>query len=875
MRKISRWLLLLALCSVLGWASSAKLSMPGWPGKPLDAKKMALISQAKVSRAFLLPSDKWLQFPLAAEHASGHEELRVVSTANLQDIDTARREHLQDPGKRWEYAFLLEILDRKGQVLAQQTCHQSANLLENKRPDGNIVGAAFYLDMALAPLAGEVTTINFRHLPGAASVRAKLVSRGPQIVDVVLRLYQPRPVSEQDLAHHWARLSPQQQEELARGSVHDKALLQEQEQQNLLRNARQALGPLGHEGEDYDVRDLYVLYENEGLVQDAPIAAYGVQFDRQQYATLAIPPQGGELRLELVPAPDAVATAPAITTAASGSIANFGSTGSTGSAVAASTANNDANAANSDIHVRWYGTSLFERSANSFKYTGASMRQRLPVKGGLLELDAPQKLVLRAWLSSNGKEQEITPLPQYERVFIAGHDTPVTYALSNSTRQSGLRLGVRSLLPAPGRDTLAHYQAFDAGGKSLAIGQLPVPNKAAHYERLMLDYSAALQGKVLSEAALGFFMLPPKTASFKVWADTKDAPLLVVAHTRPFALAREVRIPDDFYSFDAQGQRIPGWFLLRPQDDEALLTNDRSRLLLLQTRPIEEDENQAKILAGNYQWQDYRPRGNWLARPIFTPREVEIPYREEVLPTTFSPVQLGRVQNLTFPSYLGSSVITPSLIWLGPKQPGELEIRLDGQHFFTLQVHGPYGEYALPALAAGAHRLEIQSSQSGQVLLNYLHPGPASLVKRVGQRFNGELVFDYERTSASAETLTARLYQQAASKQDGHLSVRIEGPPLPALKPLSAWVFAERVASVRPLGVAAGKVFDTEGQMSDAGNPLFLPFPLDAPLGRYRITLRAEVGSQAYVSFSRLSSALQPERRAQQQQEIQSATIIE
>lgn len=932
MRKLWRTLIVvLLLCSVLGWVQSAKISLPGWERHGMDSQKLALVREAKISRAFVLPAKEWLQFPLAA----GAGELRVVSTASVREIAQARQSHLQDPGKRWTYALLLEFLDAQGQVLASQTWHQSANLLEKKRPDGTLVGAAFYLETGLYPLSGEVTTVNLQAMPQARSVRARLHSADPQVADVVLRLFQPRPFSAQDLAHHWGRLSPQQQEEIARGSVHDKALLQEQEKQNLLRNARQALGPLGQEGQDYTVRDLYVLFENEGELQAAPVASYGVPLDRQSYATLPIPPQGGQLRLEFVAAPTPPAPAAGNALTAEGGVANSAQNMATNTA-ASTTANPATNpatnpAASADlvrgetaggpIHVRWFGPGLFQRSASTLAWPGGkaqSVSHVLPVKGGLLELDAPQPLIMRAYFTSNGKEQEITPLPQTERVFIAGTSQPVTYALSASPQQSGLRLSVRSLLPAASlaSATRARYAAYDAQGTELAQGTLVVPGKPTNYERLLPEYDAISQGKVLLDAAMGFFVLPAKAASFKVWADSDAAPLLVVAHTRPMALAREVRVPDDFYSFDALGQRIPGWFMLKPQDEEAMLANNRSRLLSLQTRPMLQSEEQTQIINGQYQWQDYRPRGNWLARPIFTPRESDLPYREDVLPTTFTPLALQQNQSITLPAYFGASVITPSLVWLGPDQAAELELQLDGKPFYTLQVHGPYAEYALPAMAAGKHRLQITArlaggkggssrpanqrnnqlnnqlsnqpgdqsanqsgnqpsrSPGGQVYLNHLLPTPASLVKRIGQRFNGELVFDYERTSQIAETLTARLYQAPGQHADARLRVKIEGPPLPVLKPLSAWVFAERVASVRA-APGVGKVFDSAGQISDAGSPVFLPFPPDAPLGRYRISLRADAGSAAWVSFSRLSPALQPQWRAQQQQEIQSVQIIE
>ena len=96
--------------------------------------------------------------------------------------------------------------------------------------------------------------------------------------------------------------------------------------------------------------------------------------------------------------------------------------------------------------------------------------------------------------------------------------------------------------PAPAAAATSSRTAsnLDAAKTGAAPATAAVPGKPANYERLLPEYDAIIQGKVLLDAAMGFFVLPAKAASFKVWADSPDAPLLVVAHTRPMALAREV-----------------------------------------------------------------------------------------------------------------------------------------------------------------------------------------------------------------------------------------------------------------------------------------------------------------------------------------------
>ena len=173
----------------------------------------------------------------------------------------------------------------------------------------------------------------------------------------------PVLASPTDASHRWQRLSKQQQEDLAPATVHDVALLQEHEKQNLLRNTRQALGPSGQEGRDYQVRDLYLLHENEGTPQSAPIAPYGVQFDSQVYASIALPEQGGQLRLEITANP--------------------------------ATLSKQQHGA---IQLRWFGVGLFQKSSSELAWQGTPLQHRMQVKGGLLELQGPSDLVVRAFL---------------------------------------------------------------------------------------------------------------------------------------------------------------------------------------------------------------------------------------------------------------------------------------------------------------------------------------------------------------------------------------------------------------------------------------------------------------------------------------------
>ncbi len=863
MRKLFHLCIIFVAACIASWVHSAKPQLPDLlPTKPkLDQAKLDMLAKAKPSRAFVLATElkTALEFPIEGQQG----DVRLVSTANLAGsarIASARVQHLANPSKRWEYALNVEVLDEAGKVLLQKDYHQRANLLELRRADGNLSASAFYLQTDLIPLSNDVTSLNLSEYPQAKRLRVRLAQQDSNLADVVLRVYQARPESAQAGAHRWQRLSKQQQEELARGSVHGKNLLDAQERQNLLRNSRIALGPLGNEGHDYQVRDLYVLFENEGEIRAAPIAPYGVAFGQQVFGMIPVPPSGGKVRLEFQPAPSL--------------------DGSKATPVPA------------EIQLRWYGTGLFQKTSSSLAWDGNNSSHQIELAGGLLEIAAPQAghqaVIVRAFFSANNNgnsaEIEITPVPQYERVFIASRDLAVSYALGAVEGQSGLRLTLRSLQAGNLRATKANYEAFDARGQSLGRGQVAVPANSGHYERITLDYSAqeaklnnnATAPNQLSDAASAFFLLPAKTSRLTVWADNSELPLLVVAHSRPFALARELRLPEDNYSYDAQGKRIPAWFLLHPENEEQMVANQRSRQIVLQARPLLETSEQEKILQGAYQWQDFRPQGAWLARPIYAPIEPNTPYREEALPTSFTPVASNTPVKLDFPPYQGLNTVQATLVWQGKKETRTLQLLLDGQPWVNLPVQAAYAEMVLPPLRLGTHTLQIKGAQGGQVYLNHLKPTSASLQRRIAQRFQQELVFDFERTSASAETLSARLFQLGDGEKPPQVSIRISGPQAPSLTPLSGWLFTDRIATVQA-NAKRSKVFDTEGLIADGGSPIYLPFPPDAPLGRYQIRLQLQsgTGKQHYLALSRLTSVLSNQRRLHHQPEIAHVTLTE
>lgn len=807
---------------------------------PADAQKMALVSQSSSSIAYRAEPQQWLSFALA----SGITQFKIISNANLGKIDAARAERQANPARRWNYALDIEVLDRNQKVLMQRTHHHRADIAEFIAADGQRYSTAFYLRQALTPLSGVIVNLDLSLMPGASRVRVRLAKKDADIDEVVLRAYQPERLSKERAALLWQRLNDRQREALARGSVYPHELLQESEKRNLLLHAWQAVGPQGAEGRDYHPRDLYVLLDRDGAAADDPAPPYGVLADAWNWGTLPLPEAGGRIRLEITPTRRPL---PA---------------GSKGK--------------DHVILVRWFGKSLFERTKTRIPWAGQAITREIDFAGGLLEFEAPEEVAIKATRQMAGKEEDLTPPPQYLRVFTANERQPIRYSLAETGATSAIRLELRTIsLAGQPLPAAAEYRFLDRAGQALKIGTIPLKLLPGHYEKRVADFSGAM----LSDPEIVHFLAPENARQLVVSAapgTPQDAtPLLVSAHTRPPELAREIRMPEDLYDFNASGQpgeqgitpRIPAWFVVRPDDYESLVLNNQSQALIVQARP---SEDRPEIRAGRFQWEDYRPQGNWLSRPIFAPREASVPERDAALPTTFSPLPMKREVKLDFPAFRGSTTLRPQLIWLGPSAPVTLQVRIDGKTQ-TLRLHGPYNAATLPLLASGTHRIRIDSTLGGSLYLNHVRPQPGAMVRHVAQFLAQPQTFDYERKSAVEETLTLRFFQPLAKGTRQNLRVRMEGPKLALMTPLQHWEFSERQASLRPDTRASSPVFDTRAERCDAGQAVYLPFKADAPLGRYRLSIIPPPGAAGYLSVSRLTPVISPERRIFIQSELPDA----
>lgn len=854
MRLLGRALLLIAALVAAWWLTPTTLlsELRTLFGQERDAWKLELLPQAGISPIYIAERSRWLNFPVPGDA----NRVRLVSNANLYDLAKAAARRSADPRTRWRYALEIEVLDAGGQVLLRRVHHHRTDIAELRLGDGRIVTPAFYLNAAFTPMEGVVVTLNLAGLPQAARLRVRAAEQDADIADIAVRTYFPEPASDRDAEHQWQRLSERQKTAFAKGSVYAHELLTEAERRNLLLNQWQPAGPQGAQGNDFAARDLYVLRDVEAEPVDDPVPPAGLIAGPGRPAVFFVPEAGAGLRFEAVPL---------------GVPATLPPPGAVDAGIAPPTP--------TALTVRWFGSGPRERAALTLPLAERAgvMQAEHRFAGGQIEIEAATPVALRAYMTVAERDTEVTPERLFHRFYLAGDEAGVDYRIAHEGAQATpIRLTARHLIGSPQAMPHLHYAFLDAEGKTVAEGRLALPAEASSYDEPL----NTTPGARVSDPLEQYFSVPPGVERLRLRAEpavtgNAPAPVLVALASRPARLPREIRAPEDRFAFTLPGApdaRIPAWFALRPEAYATLIGNNRSQLVAVQARPPVE---RPELITGRYQWEDLRPGGRWLARPLLAPRDPAFPLRDEALVATYRPLPAGRELHAEFPAWMGLRQLTPNLLWVAPDDtPFSATLYVDGRPVHRFGGHGRHGETRLPPLAAGSHtlRLALEGATQARFFVNLARPGTDSYILRLATRLGTGVSFDIERRSRGEETITARLFQPAAWQGRTHLIARLEGPAPAPLTPLPGWRFDERHIDVRPDPSWAAPIFDTRGERSDAGQPVFIQIPEGAPPGRYRLHVRLESGPAGYLSVSRIVPGLAERRRIFEETEVRSVS---
>lgn len=801
MRRLRRLILLLLLCAFTWWLVGEALRF--YQGYQQAQYRSEWIEQGVGSVGFVLTEKQWLEFDIPDQQSV----IRILSNASLIHEEW----ELED--QEYPYVIEYQLLDDDGQLLSEVLYHHRSHVSQPKEDE--LLGKVprqFYTEGELLPADGRLMMINMHGLQNPKRLRMRLHSGDPRLQDVVVRCYIRESVAEHKLAYQWARMSEKKREFLARGSIYEHALLSEVEKRNLLTNMWQPMGPIGVRGRDYHDRALYTLRDYEELpeLRGDDIQPAGLWIDRWVNGIVPVPYGGGEVRLEFSPLdPEQVM--------------------------------------DGRVEIYWSGPGVNNRKQFEQLITQSEGHFQQVLENGILDIRSDIPLLVRAFLLEGDTPLEITPETSYLRGYFTSSEQWVEFPIDHYEQQImparfDFRRSVLDPLFPDSSEQDILYQILDRSGKVIRSGKLDYSFQFSHYDR-SLDKES---GRYLSLPQRYYFNFDKRAHKVRF---RSTSPLLVSGYSRPYELPLLIRVPKDYFGQVEDEQ--PTWFVLLPANRAELELAKKNVLLRLQSAPPEDDP---RLLQGEYQWQEYRPRGDWLARDLLLPREPGLPLRSESLAAVYNAMPANQEHRITLQSEAWLKQIRPTLFYQRESAtPIMLRVLLDGIEWYRAEIAQQRGELRLPTVVPGEYRLQIVAEEGAEFYLNYTR-GAAPLIKRLSNRFDAShLSFSYPKVSDGAEVLSARWHVPIEQVEPSRLEVSITLEQRLLNRPLLGWTVHKRIYELSPNRQQDTALWGTQHQWLDGGERFFIPMDEDLPAGDYQITLRRSSGSAGYLSLSQLT----------------------
>lgn len=208
-------------------------------------------SNSRVSVTYLLTQNRWLTFDIPKPNTL----FKLLLNAN---IDSAK----VDYNREYKFAIEYRVLDIKDEVLSSKIYHFSTKVSRFEL-NQEFIEPYYYLDEDLTPTLSKKIFVNSKLYQDSSKLQIKIYSLDRDMSDISIRTYTKERNREDKLSYLWDRLQDKSKEKFAKSNVYNFELLQESEKRDILRETFRPYGPLGVKDEDYYIRKLYILIDEE------------------------------------------------------------------------------------------------------------------------------------------------------------------------------------------------------------------------------------------------------------------------------------------------------------------------------------------------------------------------------------------------------------------------------------------------------------------------------------------------------------------------------------------------------------------------------------------------------------------------------------
>lgn len=786
-----------------------------------DANIEAMHRHDSKRQMAILLGDDWTTFQVPGNTTS----LRILSNAvidsrSIRDFAPT----LESPRQGYRYAIEYEFLDEHENTLRSGTYHYRSKPKEKwDIESGQLIQPLQLLvpDTSVAQTQFMQTSIQ-EDLRKTRMVRLRAAEIDNEVTEILGRVLCKTLRDNFDHFGAWDRISVDRKDQLARHSVYEHRLLDENSRRGLMKWQWNRATPFG----DFERRHLYFVGDNDAPEVHEPLLPQGTIVQRGWKVVVPVSNKPSLLRVEATPLGDETPI-------------------------------------HGQLHYTFDDPESDSRKTASLDFQtidqSASKTVEIPDVTGLVELELECPAALRFFAPDPSSTTEVEWLeinlePKHLPVYVADHRTvafPVSHfenqvtplkvsfrftedSLFDSTSPSGIGSATRSV----------HWRYVGDEGETIAHGIKQLTPETSAHERFWKDRFAF----AVTDAIDLWFPVPPNVATVEFWSE--DSPALVNAYARPHGLATQTRIPEDYNVIEKLDSPYRRWFVIRPVDHRSYTSGNRLLPLRVQPRLREiPDEEETESLV----WNRFEPKGDWLAAsimvPVVDPLNVgdekpdsvwlwhELKANEAMNYSILDRVSHYKNVQIAFASDRSDRPAGTFEVWSNDKliasktfasTRGEFEVNLPTQHG---QLRCKFAD-GVDVFVSG---LQTESN------IAYFR----RTAMRVGDT---PTVFEYEKTTTEDEHLTLTLYRDESETSRAAINVRIVPHDVEATshQPRDMWTIQNRSYDVSPLPVANSVLMDRPGKL-DSGSRCFLKLGSDLTPGRYRIEVQREDSLSGYL----------------------------
>ena len=769
---------------------------------------------ARQSTSYILEGNRWLRFRIPP----GQTALNIASNANVPASLYGTKDFTV------QYSLLYRLVDARGNILREGSYSASSGFsIYLDDATGALVPVHFYRALDVVPLGSRISLINLEGFADSATeLRLGLGPAEAPITDVTVRAYFNEKPPPYKLRYLWQRMSLKKKERLARGNIYPLELLSEVEKRNIIENRWAALAPLGIEGRDYFERRLYTSEKGDGSREVHSIQPRGVRVEGDLVGVILVPENGGCVTLE-IEALEAFAP------------------GASGHA-----------------QVTWFGEAPEERIDSSILLTGELTTYERDYRGGYLEIDSEEPVVVRAKLAAHPLDLDITPEPSCIPAYALTSGKALEFEIGRALPDwTPVRVDLRRMLAPPGRppEATVLYQLLDAEENVKEGGWL------LHDEPLSTHDAAVgrLEGTRVSEPSRRYFWIAPGIAAVRLVASSAD--LIVTVYTRPEPLPRHVRVPEDYLAFEKGDDGLRNWFLVRPRNYAQCLREDGEALVRVAERPPLYSE---ELLRGDFHMSIQEPLGAARGWKILTPARDPADRARRFSPALFAPITEEGSDKLLVAGSPGEARVSPRLIVLkGSEEPSRVELLVDGAVHFTGSCASRSSEMRPPPIPVGWRGISARCTEPCEVYLNHVaEPSDPCRVERIVHQLEGRgLLYRIVKETEGKLTLVARAFLPTAAAGRVKIRSHVRGGSRWGEVPVATWTFLSNIYDLRGADSSRWPVLSTDEASLAGGQTFFVTLGHDLRPGTYEILFFLEEGPGCWLQLVKVvSGGLDPRR---------------